>query len=300
MANNATLILLLGITAGLTSPFLSTFPTWVIGCLLAPVIYLSLFKISLSELSRKSMGASLVFVLLRFIVIPVMFWVGAHLVLPGYAREVLFMTLMPAGSSAPAFSGILGGSIGLSVAVTVLSSILAVFTIPCIFSLLEGEKIPVPVGSMSVSLLLIIGLPILFFLISKNSSHIRRNVENHSQIVSNILIAWMIGIALSHQRAVILQLSPALLYDLLVLFGLFSVYFITGWYLSPSKLLPQRISFMMASGINNNALGVGLSAAFLPNLVLFFVLSEIPWSCGLIFARAILRSHRISNRKNSV
>lgn len=286
---NASLVLLIGIVLGLASPLLSIFPASLINLILAAIIYLALFKMKMEDLTVHTVTLSLKFVLIRFLLVPVFLWSIAYTLIPAYSKAVLLMSLLPAGSSSAAFTSIVGGSVGLSVAITLFSSIVSVLSIPTLFSALEGHAVVVPVGAMGLSLFLIIGSPIALFFTTRNIAVIKGRIEEHGPVVSNLLIAFLVGIVLSHQRDIILQLSLDLIYSLSVLFVLYALYFVLGWFLSPSKELPKRISFLMTSGLNNNALGIGLSASFLPSLVLFFVLSEIPWCCGLIFARFLMR-----------
>ncbi|MCB0321852.1 MAG: hypothetical protein KDD60_13080, partial [Bdellovibrionales bacterium] len=76
---------------------------------------------------------------------------------------------------------------------------------------------------------------------------------------------------------------------LVTIFGFF-VFYLFGWYMGRGLDREGRIATTFSSGVNNNALGIGIAAIhFEPRVALFLVVSEFPWIAAIALFGKFLR-----------
>src|SRR5262249_49952310 len=93
-----------------------------------------------------------------------------------------------------------------------------------------------------------------------------------------LLIAFIIGLAVSKQRDVILLHGAELLMPFIVILLCYASYIIFGWFCARGSC-DEHITFSACSSFNNAALGVSLALLhFGSSEILFMALGEIGWA----------------------
>jgi predicted Na+-dependent transporter len=100
-----------------------------------------------------------------------------------------------------------------------------------------------------------------------------------NKITSILLVAFVIAMAISKQREVILTHGAALMGSLAIALLCFAGFIVSGWLFAWRRPPAERITYAACSSFNNAALGVSLALLhFPPPVTLFVAVSEVAWS----------------------
>lgn len=104
----------------------------------------------------------------QIVLLPLLAWGICCLfdVSPLFAIGIMLVACSPGGSSSNVFSMLAGGDVALSVSLTALSSVITMFTLPAVMTLVTGAvgtatSIQLPVGNLLVQNLVLMAVPII-------------------------------------------------------------------------------------------------------------------------------------------
>lgn len=203
-------------------------------------------------------------VLAQYIVMPALAWFLCEVFgLPsGLALGVILVGCCPGGTASNVICYLAKGDIALSVAMTGISTLLSPFVTPALIWLLAGERIEFNVINMFLSILQIVILPLLLgFFVNRFFSRITRHLVPLLPAVSTIVIAWIIGIVVSHNAQSILDCSM-IIAGVVVLHNLLG--YICGYAVAGVLGLDwsKRTAVSIEVGMQNSGLATSLATTF--------------------------------------
>lgn len=284
------LILALGVFAGLFMPGLDRLPSYSPIILIALVMFFSCSKVAFSELQGLNKGVALLFFPVRFVLLPAFLYQLALWLTPQYAVGVLLIALMPVGVASTAIANLTGGNPSFSLSITVLTNALTPALVPLMLWALSGETIQLDTLSLLQTLALTVLVPsLLYGLVIRRHAKAKAWVRRESQAASTLLLGCMAASVIALQRSYIManpegvfyaSIVVGLLYVLLYGFG-----FVYGW-VTPGR---DRLSYAICSGVNNIALSAGIAALyFSAETTVFTVIGEIMWVMAVaVFKRLV-------------
>ncbi len=277
--NNLNSILVISVIAGLFLPGLERVSNDVVTFLLALIVLFLSSKIAFFELKEINIKAVLLFYLFRFIVLPIILFYVAEWFMPKYSIAILLLSLMPVGITTPMLVAQAKGNITFALTLTIVTSLIAPFMIPVVFSLM-GYSESIEINGLFTTLFIIIIIPMALQLsLVSLKKEIKPFFSSNSSFVSISLLGIIIAIVVSKQREVFLNDTYELLIVALVLLSLFFLYYLLGWFYPMKRNQSEYIicnSF--SSGAINTALGINLALLYFSTDTLFFmVISEFVW-----------------------
>jgi BASS family bile acid:Na+ symporter len=196
---------------------------------------------------------------------------------------------MPAGVSTPVLTEIAKGNISLSMSLVIVSQLLAPFTVPLLFWLVD-------INSLTINKLLILkDIAILVFLPMIISQIVKRFLPRtiartqHLFTSANVFLLFsFVYIAISSQRNVILENPTGLIWKIAVLYLVFILLHIIGYIICPGETRENRIAVAIGAAYMNNGMAIVLAASyFKPEVLVLMVLSELPWNTLLALFKKV-------------
>lgn len=210
----------------------------------------------------QSPKAVLIGVVAQFVVMPGLAFVLCKLfqLPPEIAVGVILVGCCPGGTASNVITYMAKGNVALSVACTSVSTLLAPVLTPAIFYLLASQWLKIDAGSMFVSILQVVLLPIVVGLILR--TWLKRQVESYIQVmplVSVIAIVAIVAAIIGGSKAAILQ-SGLLILAVVILHN--GLGYLLGFAAARFFKLPYAYSKAIAVevGMQNSGLGVALAA----------------------------------------
>lgn len=215
--------------------------------------------------------------LLQYLLMPFIAWLLSrllHLPLPLMAGMVLVGSC-PGGTASNVICYLARGDVALSITLTSVNTILAVLMTPLLTWLYIGQKVPVPVFAMMISILKIIIIPVILGLLvnqwlGKSLGKIKRSFP----LVSTLAIILIIGIIMASNHTELSKLAlPVII----------AVILHNGFGLAGGFLIPRILGFdertcrtlSIEVGMQNSGLGVALADRY------FSAMAALP---GAIFS----------------
>ena len=293
--NNFNLVLIAAFIAGLVVPGLPHLPNWTILVTVGAVIFFSFSRLEWSDIGHIKIKEALFFYLCRYIILPLPPYFIFLFILPDYALAVLLLSLMPAGVAVMPLTIISRGNGSLALSLTVISTLLAPFLVPFVFAI-AGHDIDLNIMSMFGTLVSLIFIPILvFFIIVRPVPKLNKTVKDNGAFLSVVNLALMLMIVIAKQREYILSEFSSLVWHMAILFPLFFVFYLIGWFIFPKIRLEERISYAYGSGAMNNVISISLAFLYFnPEVALIMVLTEIPWVLSIPVFQAFLHRYRFN------
>lgn len=199
--------------------------------------------------------------LLQYLLMPFIAWLLSRLLqlpLPLMAGLVLVGSC-PGGTASNVICYLARGDVALSITLTSVNTILAVLMTPLLTWLYIGQKVPVPVFAMMVSILKIIIIPVLLgLLINQWLGKSLEKIKRSFPLVSTLAIILIIGIIMASNHTELPKLALPVVIAVIFHNGLG----LTGGFFIPRMLgFDERISRTMAIevGMQNSGLGVALA-----------------------------------------
>lgn len=266
---------------------------WLVG-----LLFFSCLKIQARELT--SLGKEWRFigwlVLVRILAIPVLVYWLTWLFLPVYLLPFGLLVLMPVGITAAFFTGLLGGRVILTLALTVLTGFLTPVWLPFVLSTLYNREVQVNVAKLIGDLALILVLPLV--IAEGLQLWLPRGVKwlNARTQKPTYFLLWLILLCtFSTHMDRLLKLSWGVIGEtVLATFGLFALLALTGWLAAWKRQLDERIAAASGFMLMNYALAIYLATTFFahePLVILVAVLADVPWN-GSVVALDFLLSRR--------
>jgi BASS family bile acid:Na+ symporter len=287
------LVLIAGILLGLWSPVPVKAAPFVPKILLGMMLFLAFLKIDALEVLENMRNFRLMIYIsfVYMLAIPLAFYFGTRIFNADMAVGILLLTSMPAGVSTPVLTDIARGNISLSMSLVIVSQLLAPFTVPLLFWLVD-------INSLTINKLLILkDIAILVFLPMIISQIVKRYLPRvitrtqHLFTSANVLLLFaFVYIAISSQSNAILKNPAGLFWKLAVLYLVFVLLHFIGYMVCPKETKENRIAVSIGATYINNGMAIVLAASyFKPEILILMVLSEIPWNTLLAPFKKIVR-----------
>jgi predicted Na+-dependent transporter len=277
---------------GLFFPGAEHAPDEIISLTIAAIIFLACFRIESHHLGETKSGKLAFYYIARFIILPVPLYYLARLFVPSLAPGVFLLALMPAGVMSPAMAALMGGNAAVSLGLVVVSSLLCPLVTPLLFGFVVDESVSIDGFGLFLSLSLVLLLPIACHVPFRKQAPVREWIDRNNTLTTMLLLALAVLLVAARQRQVLQQSPETVIIDLLVLGIIFGLFYVLPWIGLSRFSSESRIACTVSSGANNSLLGLGVALLhFDAGIVLFMVLSEVPWLLGLTLFQKHLRGH---------
>lgn len=201
---------------------------------------------------------------------------------------LVLLAALPAGVTAATFTDIMKGRGSLSLTITLVTNLLATMTIPFVFFILFNTNLTelVNIQVLFFGLLKVMLIPLLIAKLFKYVFIKKwiKNLRDYYNPIILILMSFMIMCCVSSHASYILGNYQSLLKILGILFLLFFMFQLLGYFSIFWKAHKGIKLAVSTSTMNmNNVLGIVLSIGFFPPMVTtIMILSFIPWTTIII------------------
>lgn len=288
------IFLVAGIAIGLWNPVHLTAAPFVPKILLGLMLFLVFLKIDALAIIENIRNYRLMLYIsfMYMIIIPLFFFFSINLFDHELATGILLLTAMPAGVSTPALTDILRGNVPLSMSLAIVSQLMAPFTVPFLFWLidLKGLEINELLILKDISILVFVPM-IISQLVKKYFPHFVKKGQ-HLFTSGNVLVLFaFVIVAVASQRDVLLEDPLSLIWKVAALYLVFILLHIGGYFILLNDRKENRVAVAIGAAYMNNGMAIVLAASyFKPEVLILMVLSELPWNTLLApFKRVISR-----------
>lgn len=281
--SNFNSILLLSVIVGLFVPSIEYTPNEAVTVLLAIIMFFVSSKVDLSTIKNIPIKSVIVFYIVRFILLPIALFYLAESLIPKYAIGILLVSLVPVGVTTPMLVSTAKGNVTFALALTIVTSLLAPFMIPLIFMNMSLSS-EIEISGLFITLFSIIIIPLLlYYLLTRFKRGLKPLIDKNSSFVSIAFTGLVIAIVVSKQKDVFLNDTFSLFLASIVMFLLFILFYIFGWFYPMQRDKPDMIiSNSLSSGAINTAVGINLALLyFSSDTVFFLVISEFAWVASI-------------------
>ncbi len=286
------LILLAGILLGLWSPVSFKAPPGLPKILLGMMLFLAFLKIDALEVLENMRNFRLMIYIasVYMLVIPLVFYFSTMIFDAELAVGILLLTAMPAGVSTPVLTDIAKGNISLSMSLAIVSQLLAPFTVPLLFWLVDINSLTINKLLILKDIAILVFLPLIISQIVKKYLPLTIGKTQHLFTSANVFLLFtFVYIAISSQRNVILENPAGLIWKIAVLYLVFILLHIIGYMISHKETRENRIAVAIGAAYMNNGMAIVLAASyFKPEILVLMVLSELPWNTLLAPFKKVL------------
>lgn len=290
------LILLLAITVGLFFP-VQIRPISSLGSvLLGLIFFFSALKMDLREVRACLRDYMMIITAVAFMLVafPVIVYYLTLPILPSFAVAFMLLAAMPCGMTVPLLADVTGGRQDLALVLTILTSLLAPFTVPLVIHALAGSSVTVPFWPMFLTLVKVIIVPIGIANIVKALFHKDVNAASYAfKPISLALLGLLIAGIVAKQHAEILSaLTAHFALALGALFILFILFHFAGYSIIFWRDRQVRLTVSTSLTYMNFTLAIYLAGQFFPtdqDVLVPIILSLIPWSLTVIPYKEIVK-----------
>lgn len=276
------IFLLAGIVIGLWLPLQSETPPFILKLLLMMMLFLVFLKIDALEVFEKIKDFRLMIsiALIYMIIVPLLFYFSITIFDNQLAIGLLLLTAMPAGVSSPALVDILKGNISLAMSIAIVTQLVAPFTVPLLFLMIGSKNLDINILLVFKDIVLLIFVPMIVAQAFKRFFPLAISRGQHLFTPVNVFVLFsFVYIAISSQRDIIIENPVSLIWKTVVLYAVFAVLHLIGYFIRYRENKENRIAFAVTSAYMNNGMAIVLAAAYFgPDILVLMVLSEIPWN----------------------
>jgi BASS family bile acid:Na+ symporter len=234
--------------------------------LLGVVMFAMGMTLSIEDFKRvmKSPGVIGLGLLLQYGLMPLLaFIIGLVLALPtALMAGLVLVGTCPGGTASNVICYLARGDVALSITLTAISTLLAVFLTPVLTWLYIGQQVHVPMVNMMLTVLEIIILPVtLGIILNRYFGQYLLQIKHFLPVVSVIAIVFIIGIIVALNA----QQIPQLVFPIIIAvilhngLGLASGYAIAKWLGYDEKICR---TLAIEVGMQNSGLGVALATKY--------------------------------------
>jgi BASS family bile acid:Na+ symporter len=287
------LVLIAGILLGLLYPIPFKAPPIVPKVLLGMMLFLAFLKIDALEVLENMKNSRLMIYIAFFymLAIPLGFYFSTRIFNPELAVGILLLTAMPAGVSAPVLTDIARGNISLSMSLTIISQLLAPFTVPLLFWIVDVNSLTISKLQILKDIAILVFVPMIISQIVKR--YLPRTIKKTQHLFTSanvFLLFSFVYIAISSQRNIIIENPAGLIWKIAVLYLVFILLHVIGYMICPNESKENRIAIAIGSAYMNNGMAIVLAVSyFKPEILVLMVLSEIPWNTLLAPFKKVVR-----------
>jgi BASS family bile acid:Na+ symporter len=286
------LFLITGIFLGLWNPFPFQMGNFLPKFLLGIMLFLVYLKIDAIEILENLRNYRLMIFLTSFymIIIPLLFYISIKFFDQELAVGIMLLTAMPAGVSAPALTDIAKGNASLSMSLTIVTQLVAPFTVPLLFWFIDIRGLEINKLLIFRDISLLIFVPMVISQVIKRSFPAAIRKTQHFFTSANVLILFtFVYVAIASQRDVILDNLYGLIWKIAVLYLVFILLHLAGYMISFREKKENRIAVAIGAAYMNNGMAIVLAASyFKPEILVLMVLSELPWNTLLAPFKKVL------------
>jgi bile acid:Na+ symporter, BASS family len=288
------LFLLAGIVLGLCYPLpYRIFPAFLPKMLLGMMLFFVFLKIdSLKVLENIKNYKLMIYISFVYMfLIPLLFFFSINLYNHELAIGMLLLTAMPAGVSTPALTDIVKGNVSLSMSLAIVSQVIAPFTVPLLFWMIDFNGQSVDKLLMFKDIAIIVFLPMIIAQVIKKYLPIVINKTQHLFTSLNVLLLFaFVYLAISSQRNKIIENPIGLVWKIAGLYLVFIILHVVGYLICFKQNKENRVAVAIGAAYMNNGMAIVLATSyFKPEILVLMVLSELPWNTLLAPFKSILR-----------
>lgn len=248
------------------------------------------FKRAFSRINVLILTMALQFGFMPFIAWQLSSWANLNALL---TTGMILVGSVSGGTASNVMCYLCKGDVALSISLTAISTVLAIFATPLLVFFYCNTSISIPVGAMMMSILYMVVVPVsLGLALNRWFPRIISPVQRYGADVSIILICLVIAIVVALNHDNLLTISPLLLILVLIhnVSGLV-VGYISTYALTQSHYLSKTVALEV--GMQNSGLAVALAvkffagAAALPG-ALFSIIHNVT---GSLVARTFAQQH---------
>ncbi len=274
--------LIAGLLLGLSFPVYNDFLMTLLEPMLMIMLLLVFLKSDLVHILSeiKNYKLMLYLVIAYMIIIPALFFFSVNFFSQQLALGVLLLTAMPAAVSLPALADIVKGNTALSISITITTSIVAPFSIPVIFGMLNIEHLSISPWEIFKDLTIIIFIPmVLSQVIRKYFSNTIQQKKHVFTSVNILLLSLMVYVVMGSLRDEVINDSMDILMQLVFLYIIFILLHIIGYLLGYKQNKKNKITISIGAAYMNNGMAIVLAAKYFePAILVLMVLSDLPWT----------------------
>ena len=216
-------------------------------------------------------------ILLQYLLMPSIAWSLSQLLhLPlALLTGLVLVGSCPGGTASNVICYLARGDVALSITLTSITTIMAIFMTPLLTWLYIGQKVPVPVVAMMFSIVKIIIIPVLLgLLLNQWLGGSLEKIKRSFPLVSTLAIILIIGIIVANNHAELSQIAFPVIIAVILHngFGLAGGYFIARVLGFDEKVCR---TLAIEVGMQNSGLGVALADRY------FSAMAALP---GAIFS----------------
>lgn len=278
--------------------FLGAYLSWF----LMGLLFLAFLKVvppSIWETLRRYPLKLAMLTLAKLIVLPCIIYLAVAKLIPAYALGILLLAGVSTGLSASFFAGLVGASIPLVLAMTVVTTLLLPVTLPLIVKVMIGRAMHFNLVRLAGPLTALIFVPFLAsWLFRRVSAKLSDWVEEYSYPISLVLFTAMNLGAFGLYGPFLRAHQAQIIFAVIVTFGLATFLATMGMVLFRSSPPPERIAAAGALGWINNVLIIVLGSYFnSPLTSVMAALYQVPY-----YVLTIPLSHmvRISGQRRDI
>lgn len=312
VVENQISVVLAGIVAGMLVPSLfEPLHGWNTA-FLQLIFFFSALRVDMRELSRyaSDLRMNALVSVFHLILFPTIIFFLVRTLAPDWALAYLIILAVPTGMTIALMADYFGGKTSLAIVITILSSLLAPFTMPILFSVLVGRTIPIDSFGMLRDLLWAIVLPFfLAWLLHRASPKVVERGSGlwrtGSILLFGILIASIVSKTGGEEGAFTLTLSTYTL----VMIAFSAILMVVLVYLSYRMIywrtVSERMTIALCMIYLNNTLSLYIADRFfadqhiIPQLVVILLLLNAMLPGFKFFAYRLVRG-RIPGSARSV
>jgi BASS family bile acid:Na+ symporter len=276
------LFLVAGIVLGIWNPIHLKASPFIPKVLLGLMLFLVFLKIDAIEIIENIRNYRLMMYIsiMYMIIIPLFFFFSVNFIDHELATGILLLTAMPAGVSTPALTDILKGNVPLSMSMAIVSQLLAPFTVPFLFWLIDLKGLEINEWLILRDISILVFVPMIFSQLIKRyfPATIRRG--QHLFTSGNVLVLFaFVLVTIASQREVLLSDPVSLIRNVAILYFIFILLHIGGYLILLKDRKENRIAVAIGAAYMNNGMAIVLAASyFKPEVLVLMVLSELPWN----------------------
>jgi BASS family bile acid:Na+ symporter len=287
------IFLIAGILLGLWQPVVFTAPKYLPKILLGMMLFFVFLKIDVLEVIENLRDYKLmIFIALVYmIIIPVLFFLFVNIFDRQLALGILLLTAMPAGVSTPALTDILKGNISLAMSITIVTQLIAPFTVPFLFWIIGTKGLDINKLQLFRDIAIMVFSPLIVAQFIKHFFPAAIKRSQHLFTSANVLLLLIfVYIAISLQRNIILENPVSLVWKTVILYLVFIILHAIGYIMGYKESKENKIAMSVTAAYMNNGLAIVLASTYFgPGILVLMVLSEIPWNTLLAPFKRIVR-----------
>ena len=277
---------LVAIAVGVFAPTFSGLVNPYMDVLMIVIMYLWCLKVTAKDLQgiSKNWKKVLGYLLVSMFVLPVGFYFVTDLIYPAWSIGIFLLVAAPAGIASIALSGIVKGNTSLVATITILSSIICVFSIPLLADVLFWSEVNIDVLAIFLSLVKRVILPCIAAQLTQRIYpwyvRFKSRLGPLTVLLVMPIIRWPIGANMETYKSLDWKV---LVYGTLGLFAVSIMLHVIWWVMYRNGSHADKIAWSIGMWYMNLTLSLLLAGTYFgPHAVLVVLLFELPWDFMLI------------------